>query len=99
MFGLEFIRKLKTCIWKFNPGVTNDDKIHIGFIAQDVNEIVDFDEYSFVGKTGKYYNINYHEFIGPIVKSIQEIDVKLDKIEKRLEKLENDKNETNSNNS
>lgn len=98
MFGLDFIKKLKPCIWKFKPGPLADGRNHIGFIAQDINKIVDYDEYSFVGRSNGYYNLNYQEFIGPIVKAIQDLDTKIEELNERLERMENDKHETNSNN-
>ena len=80
-FGLDFIMKLKPCSWRFKSGPLSDGKEHLGLIAQDVNEIVDQKKYAFVVFKGKYYAINYHEFIGPLIKSVQELSEKVDKLE------------------
>jgi hypothetical protein len=84
-FGLKFIKKLKPCKWRYKAPL-NDGRDHFGFIAQDVNEIVSPDEYTFVGKREGYLTINYYEFIGPMVKAIQEL-------EEKVERLENEKQE------
>ena len=81
MFGLELIRKLKPCKWRYKKPL-DDGVEHFGFIAQEVNEIVPHDEYAFtlIGPGGTYM-IRYNEFIGPIVKAIQEIDARLTALE------------------
>ena len=98
MFGLDFIRKLKPCTWKFKPPYS-DGRTHVGFIAQDINEIADYEKYSFVGRSKGFYNLNYNELLAPVVKAIQESDETIQILNKKIEKLEKKLNETNSNNS
>lgn len=94
-FGLEFIKNLKPCIWMYNPGPLSDGKKHVGLIAQDVNDIVDQKKYAFVVFKGAYYAINYNEFIGPLIKSVQEnnefissLIEKVNVLEEKVERLE-----------
>lgn len=81
MFGLDFIRKLKPCTWKFKPGPLSDGKEHVGLVAQDVNEVVDQNKYAFVVMKNGFYAINYYEFIGPLIKAVQELEEKVAKFE------------------
>lgn len=83
MFGLDFIRKLRPCKWRYVKGL-DDEVEHFGFIAQDVNKIAPHDVYGFVeiGKDG-YYRVRMEEFIGPIVKALQEIDERLTDLENK----------------
>jgi hypothetical protein len=79
-FGLEFVKKLKPCKWKYKAPL-NDGKDHFGFIAQEVAELAPKDDYGFVGIREGYFTVNYMEFIGPIVKAIQELDEKVDELQ------------------
>jgi len=83
MFGLDFIKKLKPCMWKFKPGPLADGKDHFGLIAQDINEIVDRENYGFVVFKDGYFAVNYHEFIGPLIKAVQELSERVENLEKR----------------
>jgi len=80
-FGLEFIKKLKPCTWKYKSGSLSDGKEHVGLVAQDVNEVVDQNKYGFVVMKEGFYAINYYEFIGPLIKAVQELEEKLAKFE------------------
>lgn len=79
-FGLDFIKKLKPCKWRYNAPL-NDGRDHFGFIAQEINEIVNKDDYNFVITKEGYFSVNYYEFIGPIVKAIQELAEKIERLE------------------
>lgn len=79
-FGLDFIKKLKPK--KFNWRPPNSDGLdHFGFIAQEVDTIASRLKYGFIGIKYDNLTINYEEFIGPIVKAIQELSAKIDKLE------------------
>jgi len=79
MLGLDLIRKLKPARWMYNKLKPNDNKIHLGFIAQDLIEVLDQEKYALVIKDKDgYYMVNYHELIGPIVKAIQQLDEKVE---------------------
>ena len=87
----EILKKLKPCNWKYKPdNETNiiglcDDKIHYGFIAQDLLETFG-DDYAFVIKDStcedSYLKVNYIQFIGIITSVVKDQ-------EKRIQKLEN----------
>jgi len=82
MFGLDFIRKLKPCKWRYK-GSLDDGVEHFGFIAQEVNSVAPKEKYGFVSTdTQGMYFIHLHQFIGPIVKALQEIDERLTKLER-----------------
>ena len=80
MFGLEFIRNLKPCKWRYKPPM-DDGVEHFGFIAQEVDKLAPKEKYAFVviDAVG-IYGIRLLEFIGPIVKAIQELDEKIEVI-------------------
>lgn len=84
MFGLDFIRKLKPCKWRYTDKL-DDGVEHFGFVAQDVNELADHREYGFVVLMDNgYFGLSMSEFIGPIVKAIQELDEKLAQLQEDL---------------
>lgn len=97
-FGLETIKKLKPCIFKYKQldenGVINDGNLkHLGFIAQDLNEIFPEGEFAVVKKDkNEYYMINPIELIAPMVKSIQELEAKVENLQKQLEEYKNEIN-------
>ena len=81
-WGLEFLRMLKPAKWKYKVPL-NDGKVHFGLIAQDVDKVASRTDYGFVGFKSGYMTINYNEFVGPIIKAIQELDERLKKLEDR----------------
>ena len=95
-FGLETIKKLKPCIFQYKQldenGVVNDGNVkHFGFIAQDLNEIFPEGEFAVVKKDQNgYYMINLLELIAPIVKSIQELNIKIEMLQKQLEEIKDE---------
>lgn len=81
-WGLEFLRMLKPAKWKYKAPL-NDGKVHFGLIAQDVDKVASRTDYGFVGFKSGYMTISYNEFVGPIIKAIQELDERLKKLEDR----------------
>jgi len=80
--SLEIVRKLKPVKFRFEPPY-DDGKEHFGFIAQDLIEIFPEDAYGIVFKdVYDYYKVNYHEIIPHLVKAIQELEGKVNKLEK-----------------
>lgn len=94
MFGLEFIKRLKPASYFYNDKISglNNFKKHFGFLAQDINDVLDEDTYSVVNKRGSYYTVNYLELIAPMVKSIQELNLEIEKLKKEIEILKDEKN-------
>ena len=84
----EVISKLKVCSWKYNSTkqTLNDDRVHYGVIAQDV--LTDFgSEYSFVNTDGQFLTVNYIEFIGPLVKCVQEQSKQIAQLQQQVDSL------------
>lgn len=86
-FGLDFIRKLKPCNWRYKEPL-DDGKIHFGFIAQDVDKLASYKKFGFVVKRGEYLHLAMTEFIGPLVKAVQELSDKVEALEERIKLLE-----------
>jgi hypothetical protein len=83
----EIIKKLKVVRWVYNSIKQLGDKVHYGFIAQDLLEAFG-DKYNFVSTEEEFMKVNYEELIGPIVGFINELDEKIDAQEKRITELE-----------
>jgi cell division septum initiation protein DivIVA len=92
-FGLKFIRKLKPCNWRYKPPM-DDGVRHTGFVAQDVDELVSHKEYGFVVMKEGYMHLSLQEFIGPLVKAVQELADENDDLRQRVKSLELKKNIT-----
>ena len=83
---------------KHNPQLLKDYEIasnirYSGFIAQEVEQAAKESNYDFNGvskpeNTDGHYGLNYSEFVVPIVKSVQEIQVIIDEQKQRIDKLE-----------
>ncbi len=82
-FGLSFIRRLRPCHWRYKAPL-DDGRKHLGFIAQEVAKLDPDQEFNFVvpGQDG-LLGLNLYEFIGPIVKAIQELDERITKLEEK----------------
>jgi len=83
MFGLEFIKRLKPCKWRYLQPL-DDGVEHFGFIAQEVDELVPHKKYGVVVVDGNgIYGLRLTELIGPMVKAIQELEAKVAELEKK----------------
>jgi trimeric autotransporter adhesin len=79
-YGLDLIRKLKPAVFKFR---NTDNKKHFGLMAQEINDVLDEHDFAIVFKGADgYYRVNYIEFIAPIIKAIQELDQRINKLER-----------------
>jgi len=88
--SIEIVNKLKPIKFRYNDIISNsDNKVHMGFIAQDLLEIFG-PEYAVVKEnddTG-YLTVSYHELIAVLVKSIQELSQQVSKLENQTHFLE-----------
>lgn len=82
-FGIELIRKLKPCKFKFKN--ENSNKFHFGLIAQDVAEVLNRDEFSIVGERNNFLTIDYLQLISVLIKAVQQSDEKISKLESQLQ--------------
>lgn len=81
--GLDFIKTLNPVSYRWKNKIEKESKnqdktgkVHHGLIAQEIDE-------NFGGLSkGESYGLNYLEFIGPLIKSIQELNEKLERIRK-----------------
>lgn len=86
MKGLEVIKNLKPAKFKYNKTLEglDDNRFHIGFIAQDLAKIFPMNEFSLVGEKDGYLYVNYHELIPVLVMAIKEQQEKIEKLEKKI---------------
>lgn len=84
----EVITKLKPCVYKYNQIKPLGDKVHFGFIAQDLIESFS-SEYNFVtmDEQNEYHKVNYYEFIAPLVSVVQEQQKQIEALKKDIEEL------------
>jgi len=105
--GLEFISKLRPVTYHFDvekfdelirpDGVErssskNNNVLHSGFIAQEVEAAANEIEYDFHGVSKPTnpkdnYGLRYAEFVVPLVKAVQEINAKEEAVEEKMEAL------------
>ena len=79
--GLDFITSLRPVAynWKISAAGAHNDQHH-GFIAQEVEQALDGASFYGLEKPSTaddHYSLAYDEFIGPIVKSVQDLDDRL----------------------
>jgi hypothetical protein len=93
---LSLLEKLKPCMFRYDPDKLkgSDNKLHFGFIAQDLVELFPVDEYGIVVINPHNNNlmVNYNEFIGMLTKWQQQlysiIKVQQNQINALQEKIE-----------
>ncbi len=83
--GLDFISKLRPVTFKFKSDDT--EKVHSGFLAQEV-EAIKIPFYGLNRPEGNqsYYTLSYSEFVVPLVNAVKELKVFIDDIYNRLTK-------------
>lgn len=89
----EILKNLKPCHWKYKPDSDTDipglydDKIHYGFIAQDLLKSFG-DEYAFVVNDGNdedaYLRVNYMQFIGILTSVVKDQEERIQKLENQI---------------
>jgi hypothetical protein len=90
-YGLDFILKLRPRQFVYNS--STDNKITMGFIAQEVQEVMKQydmqDKYNLVKIIGKdFLGLNTTEIIPVLVKAVQELSEENKELKSRLERLE-----------
>ena len=86
MKGVQTIKELRPAKFKYNNKIDglDDNRFHIGFIAQDLAKIFPMDEYSVVGEKQGYLYVNYHELIPLLVMAVKEQQEKIEELERKL---------------
>jgi hypothetical protein len=73
--GLDFINSLRPVAFRLIEG---NDRLDLGFIAQDIEALLGTDYYNIIGIGGdrdRTLSLRYTDFIAPMVKAIQDQDV------------------------
>ena len=77
--GLDYIRKLRPKQYKYKGNTSG--RRHWGLIAQDVREINQDDMISSWGlRPSGTQQLNYTEFIAPLIKAVQQLDTKVERL-------------------
>ena len=85
--GLDFINELRPVNFKFKDN--QSDRVHTGLIAQEVESVLSEDKALLIkssivneqtGEEVVSYALRYNELIAPIIKAIQELDEKINKL-------------------
>lgn len=86
--SLEKIGRLRPAEYSYNdPSKGDTEKLSMGVMAQDINEIWPFEKYSILNKDFQgMYSVEYHQLIAPMVKAIQELSAKVEELEEKLNK-------------
>lgn len=80
--GLEFINSLRPVSYRWKK---RDTGKHYGLIAQEVEKTLHGREFAALKKPegpGEKYGLGYGEFTGPMIKAIQELTARIEKLEK-----------------
>ena len=86
--SLEKIGRLRPAEYSYNdPSKGDTEKLSMGIMAQDINEVWPFEKYSILHKDFQgMYSVEYYQLIAPMVKAIQELSAKVEKLEEKLNK-------------
>ena len=86
--SLKKIGRLRPAEYSYNdPSKGDTEKLSMGIMAQDINEIWPFEEYSILNKDFQgIYSVDYYQLIAPMVKAIQELSTKVEELEEKLNK-------------
>ena len=84
---LDIIEKLRPVTFEYRTdiGYTNDKGVHVGFVAQDLQEALAGKEYAntVVRDGGKYLSVSYQSIIPMLVKAVQELTERVKQLESK----------------
>lgn len=89
VLGLDFISKLRPVSYKWRKG-TDTTTVYHGFIAQEVEALLDGASFAAKPETGALYGMRYTEFIAPLTKAVQELLAINKALTARVKRLEDD---------
>lgn len=96
IWGLSFIKNLSPSQYNYVSNISDltgqnidTTKTYFGILAQDIEKYIkeqglDPKNFNILNTDGNYLMVSYNELIAPIIKSIQELDERLKKIEEKL---------------
>ena len=79
--GLSWINQLKPIVYRKNAHPAS--RLH-GFVADEVESITDDDETIIVPDARNIQNIDYNQFIAPLVKAIQELSAEVELLKQKI---------------
>lgn len=82
--ALEKVLQLKGVCFNWKDTKTHGNKRNIGFIAQDIEEVLP----EVVNKSGKYYTVQYAPVTAVLVEAVKEQQKIIEKLENRISELE-----------
>ena len=86
--SLKKISRLKPAEYSYTDSSKGETKrLTMGIMAQDIDTIWPYEKYSILHKDHQgYYAVDYIQLISPIIKAIQELSDKVDKLQEQIEK-------------
>lgn len=86
--SLKKIGRLKPAEYSYtDPSKGETERLSMGIMAQDINEVWPYEKYSILQKDSQgFYAVEYHQLIAPMIKAIQELSDKVDKLQKEIDK-------------
>lgn len=87
--SLKKISKLKPAEYSYiNSSSGDTKKLSMGIMAQDIEKIWPYEEYSILKKNIQgFYSVEYYQLIAPIIKSIQELSDKIEDLQTQINKI------------
>ena len=84
----EVVDGLRPCTYKYNEIKALGEKINFGFLAQDILDAFG-EDYNFVAKDqqSEFYQVNYYQFIAPLVSVVQEQQKEINLLKEEISKL------------
>jgi len=95
-WGLNFILGLNPAKYNYVTNIGDlvdfkgdSSKMYFGVMAQDIEDYIEKQghnsrNYNILNYSEDYMSVNYYELIGPMIKSIQELEEKVTKLEQKL---------------
>lgn len=86
--SLKKIGRLKPAEYSYtNPSSGETERLSMGVMAQDVDKIWPYEEYSILIKDMQgNFAVDYSQLIAPMIKAIHELSAKVDDLQKQLDK-------------
>lgn len=82
--SLEVIKGLKPAQFRYKLGYGETTKYTLGVMAQDVEKFYPIEEFNVVQDKEGYLAVDYNQLIAPMIKAIQELSDKIEKLEEQL---------------
>ena len=86
--SLKKIGRLKPAEYSYtDPSKGETERLSMGVMAQDINEVWPYKTYSILQKDIQgNYSVEYYQLRSPMIKAIQELSDKVDKLQEQMKK-------------